>query len=281
VVCASQIPICDLPEKVATQPYRVVSLLEMLRFAAEEFWKGSQLLTLLSGEPLYLKHPNFRANAVNAMNQLLEHCYKLHLTVSLKEAEKMLPFFNDPNSAPQHIKDMANRLSSVIHSELDGQMLFFMEPSRVEYFNPLWLAASPVDEFFPQTCNELRSAGRCYSYGEPTACVFHLMRVIDAGLRSVAASLGISYDARNWSGIGQKIQAKMEEKYVGKTDEWKKSEPFYASILTDIQAISRGHRNPVLHEIEKKYTDSEAHYLMTITEAFMSHLADNGIKEVP
>ncbi len=71
----------------------------------------------------------------------------------------------------------------------------------------------------------------------------------------------------------------MEEKYSTKTDDWKQLEPFYASILTDIQAISRGHRNPTLHEIEKKYTDADAHYLLTVTEAFMNHLAENGIRE--
>jgi hypothetical protein len=134
---------------------------------------------------------------------------------------------------------------------------------------------------FPLAWEEMQSAGRCYALSEPTACVFHLMRVIDAGLRSVADSLNIGYDARNWSVIGNKIQSKMEEKYGNKTDDWKQSEPFYASILTDIQAISRGHRNPVLHEVEKKYNDSEAHYLLTVTEAFMGHLADNGMRENP
>jgi hypothetical protein len=105
------------------------------------------------------------------------------------------------------------------------------------------------------------------------------MRVIDAGLRSVADSLAISYDARNWSGIGEKIQKSMELKYQHKTDEWKRSEPFYASVLTDLQAISRAHRNPVLHEVERKYTDAEARYLIAVVEAFMQHLCDNGMKE--
>ena len=118
-------------------------------------------------------------------------------------------------------------------------------------------------------------------YGEPVACVFHLMRVIDAGLCAVADSLGIVYEVHSWSEIGQKIESKMKEKHKTKTDDWRRSEPFYASILTDIQAISRGHRNPVIHEIEKKYTDAEAYYLLTVTVGFMSHLATNGMEERP
>ena len=193
----------------------------------------------------------------------------------------MLPAFNAQDTQLSRIQDMVHHLSSVIHSELDEELFFYMESCKVEYFHPLWLVDTQFYKIFPRAHDEIQTAGRCYAYGEPTACVFHLMRVIDAGLRSVAASLAVSYDARNWSGIGQKIQSKMEEKYSTKTDDWKRSEPFYASILTDIQAISRGHRNPVLHELEKKYTEGEAHYLITVTGAFMVHLAENGIKELP
>jgi hypothetical protein len=105
------------------------------------------------------------------------------------------------------------------------------------------------------------------------------MRVIDAGLRSVAASLQIVYESRNWGGIGRAIETRLEQKHQDKSHSWKKSEPFYASVLTDIQAISRGHRNAALHEIERKYTDGEAEYLFTMTEGFMRHLSANGMKE--
>jgi hypothetical protein len=260
-------------------PYGLVSLLQMLRYAAEDFWKASELLTLIAGMPALLNDPNGRNNAVHKMNELLKHLDDLGLKVSLKEAEKMLPAFNSPDTSPERIGDLARHLSSVIHSELDGEMFFQLEPSKAEYWHPAWLVDSPVYTLFPRAHEEIQRAGRCYAYGESTACVFHLMRVIDSGLCAVADSLEVNHDARNWSGIGTKIQSKMEEKYQAKSDAWKQSEPFYASILTDIQAISRGHRNPVLHEVERKYTDAEARYLLAVTEAFMCHLADNGIRE--
>jgi hypothetical protein len=261
--------------------FGVVSLLDVLRYAAEDFWKACELLTLLAGEPLVLSHPNGRKNAFAALNQLLAHCGKLKIKVSLKEAEKMLPVFNSPDPDPETIRILAARLSSVIHSELDSELFFQMEPTRLEYWGTDWLLGSPIYHAFPMAHEEIQSAGRCYAYGEPVACVFHLMRVIDAGLRSVADSLNIPYNARNWSGIADKLQSNMEEKYKNKTDDWKQKEPFYASILTDIQSISRAHRNPVLHEVEKKYTDADAFYLLTVTERFMGHLAENGMKEKP
>jgi hypothetical protein len=266
----------DIP---VLSPFGVVSLLDVLRYAAEDFWKACELLTLLTGTPDILKHPRGRAHVVGIMNELLKHMQKLDLKVSLKEAEKMLPAFNNPDTQSDRIKNLAHHLSSVIQSELDGEMFFQLESSKTEYWHPAWLVDSPIYTLFPRAHEEIQCAGRCYAYGESTACVFHLMRVIDSGLCVVADSLKINHDARNWSAIGTKIQKKMEEKYQTKTDDWKRSEPFYASILTDIQAISRGHRNPVLHEVEKKYTDPEARYLLAVTEAFMGHLAENGMRE--
>lgn len=34
-----------------------------------------------------------------------------------------------------------------------------------------------------------------------------------------------------------------------------------------------------MHDLEKKYTESEAEYLFTVTEGFVLHLADNGLTE--
>ncbi len=67
---------------------------------------------------------------------------------------------------------------------------------------------------------------------------------------------------------------RIEQKYQTKTDDWKKKEPFYAEILTGIQAIGRGHRNPALHELEKKYDDREGRYMLTVIERFAQHVTE-------
>jgi hypothetical protein len=105
------------------------------------------------------------------------------------------------------------------------------------------------------------------------------MRVIDSGLRLVYESLGDVYDARNWDGIAKKIESEMIKKYQDKTQAWRDQEPMYSDILTDIRSIGRAHRNPALHDLERKYTDSDALYLIEVTKAFMSHLAKHGLKE--
>jgi hypothetical protein len=105
------------------------------------------------------------------------------------------------------------------------------------------------------------------------------MRVIDMGFRCVASSLAIPYSPGTWRAIGDGIEKKMAAKYQEKTEDWKSVEPFYASVLLDIQAISRSHRNPTMHDLERKYTEAEAEYLFKITEHFLLHLSTRGMRE--
>lgn len=130
---------------------------------------------------------------------------------------------------------------------------------------------------FPSVPDELSAGARCYVHNDNTACVFHLMRVVDLGLRCVAASLGITYTSQNWGGVSREISDKM--KATPKTPAWIKREPIYAEVLMDIQSISKAHRNPVIHEISKNYDDNEAGYLLTVVGTFISHLAKHGFSE--
>lgn len=50
------------------------------------------------------------------------------------------------------------------------------------------------------------------------------------------------------------------------------TEPFYAGVLTDIGAISKGHRNPTLHEFERTYDERETRYMITVVSGFTIHV---------
>lgn len=262
-----------------TNSYGVVSLLNVLRFAAEDFWEASRILATLGAYPSMMRDASGRANAIKQINKLLEHCARLNLPVSLKEAEKMESQFNSSKTSPDSFAMLVHRLSSVIHSELDARVFFALESEKVELWHPLWLVETAIYSAFPRAWEEFRRAGRCYAYGECTAAVFHAMRVIDSGLQLVYESLGETYDARSWDGVAKKIESEMAKKYQDKSADWRQKEPFYSAVLTDIRSIGRAHRNPALHDIERRYSDHEAKYLIDVAKAFMLHLAENGMRE--
>ncbi len=258
-----------------------VSLFEMLQVAASDFYIISSTLTQLIGYggKLLTSREGWREYN-EKMTLLLDHSTRLKMKATFNQIGYMKDYFDRGGNSASELSAMLTELHKRVHEDLDANIFLVVSIDKASFFDIDWLRNTAIFDAFPAAVfPEMQNAGRCYAFGQNEACMFHLMRVVDYGLRLVAASLASQYDARNWVGIGDAIQKKMEAKYNTKTSDWKQSEPFYASILTDIQAISRGHRNPVVHELEKKYDDKEAHYMLVVTEAFMSHLAKHGLKE--
>jgi hypothetical protein len=245
-----------------------VSLLDVLRYAAEDFIEITKIISSMSMSHLWLQDEKPRARLDECLEKLLEHTYKFNLQLTRYQIETVRSALARENwsSASQELDQLLRRLLE----ELKTRAFRYVE--KPDYELGLWLSVYPGIRQNPEIRSELESAGRCYAYDEDTACVFHLMRVVDYGLRLVAKSLAVDFDARSWDGIGKAIEKKMREKHGDKTDAWKASEPFYGEILTDIQAISRGHRNAALHELEKVYDKRTAEYLLTVTVAFIEHV---------
>jgi hypothetical protein len=270
----------------------VVSLLEMLEFGAADFVEVSHNLGLILGEA---KQPISRQKAapLDLLAKIIPACGRLGLKVTSDQIGALLVEITKA-SPPGSVKISGQNVSirnaglpmsryvyfseviySTLRAELASRTFKCISVEKLPYLEPKWLTDGKLFEKYPEIVDEFQKAGRCFAYDENTACIFHLMRVTDSCLRKVADSLKVSYDARNWQGISDKITKNMEQKYQSKSDDWKKAEPFYAAILTDIQAIGRGHRNPALHELERTYDEREARYMLTVIEGFSRHVADS------
>jgi hypothetical protein len=269
-------------------PHGVVSLLDMLEFAAADFVEVSHKLGLVLGEAQ--KPVASQQRPLDKVGELIDHCARLGLKVTLEHIVKLIGELSAANpgkltitGSEMNLKDatlpyvrilyFSEVIYSTMRAELASRVFKAIPVEKSLYCDPSWLTNTAIFAKFPETVDEFQKAGRCYAYGENAACIFHLMRVTDFYLRRVADSLHVPYDARNWHGIAEKITKEMEKKYQTKTDEWKLKEPLYAEILTDTQAIGRGHRNPALHELEKKYDEIEARNMLTVIEGFANHVA--------
>ncbi len=259
--------------------YGVVSLLEMLDFSARDYLELTHTMSTLSaGFGPYQMPPD--KEVAKMLSTLMKECQRLSLVCTLGHLQEMgreLGQSKEGKTPQGALRDRMRHHFETVYStlkiELDSIKIRAVPKDKNHFCDPKWLLDTPLYGKFPDSVDEFQRGGRCYAFGENTACVFHLMRVTDFFPRKVAESLGADYDARNWHGIGKKIEDKMAEKYHTKTDDWKSKEPFYAEILTDISAIGRGHRNPALHELEKKYDEGEALYMLTVIEGFARHVS--------
>jgi hypothetical protein len=270
------------------RPSGMVSLLDMLEFSASDYVELSYQLGLMMAT---FKRQDLTSGKGGIIDKLLGDCARLGLTVTRDQIALMVLEFVDVNPGKAkregeylHIKEASldagrfchhiESIYSILKSELRSIIFRAIPKEKAKFCDPKWLTDTVLFKKYPDTIDEFQRAGRCFAYGENTACIFHLMRVTEFYLIKVATSLSVSFNPINWGAIGQHITKEMEKKYQDKTIDWRQSEPLYAEILTDIQALSRAHRNPALHDIDKKYDEREASNMLTIIEGFAIHVAN-------
>lgn len=109
--------------------------------------------------------------------------------------------------------------------------------------------------------------------------MFHAMRVMEAGLKTLARQLGIPY-APSWESYLRQISAQLELDWKDKSPQWKKDEEFYRDAAAHLSAVKFAFRNPTMH-IVKQYSPESAEEIFNSVGVFMRHLATKLSEEAP
>lgn len=88
-------------------------------------------------------------------------------------------------------------LKKRIDDELKNREFFAFDANHTDYFDRKNLFGEEVATAFPLAIVNVEEAGKCLALDRATACVFHLMRVMESGLRATAKPLHIPY-APSW-----------------------------------------------------------------------------------
>ena len=161
-----------------------------------------------------------------------------------------------------------------MRDELELTHFLHVENNKVRFYEPdSPLFGSQVSEFYPSARFEIVEAGKCLALGRATACVFHLMRITEIGLRSVARCLSIDDPTkpaeRNWGAILKKIRDAIDAKARWKR---KKDKQFFEEIYASLDSIKNPWRNATMH-VEQVYTEEEAENILYVVRAFMAKIA--------
>jgi hypothetical protein len=130
---------------------------------------------------------------------------------------------------------------SEIHARLKDELglicTLVLAQQRAKYFEskePLF--GQEINDRLPLAVPDIEDAGRCLAVNQGTAAVFHLMRVMEDGLKNLAAMLGIPY-APSWESYIRQINDRIAAKHKTKGVKWKRDEAFYRDIAGDLQTI--------------------------------------------
>ena len=170
-------------------------------------------------------------------------------------------------------KAISIRLSAVarVRDELLARRAFMIPTNKVDYYEsrtPLF--GDEIRDRFPSTTFEIDEAGKCFALGRWTACVFHLMRVMEIGIQATARNLGVPDPAkpseRNWGAILRAMNAAISQKPAGAERD------FLQSTYALLDAVRNAWRNSTMH-VENKYIEDEAADILGAVRGFMRKIA--------
>ncbi len=212
---------------------------------------------------------------------LRDHAGALDLpgfALSKMEADNLRKLLAEGTSATNHfVAYSAMALRHRIEDELSLTMVWQIPPAMAGFFEPN-LFGPDVAEHFPSAILDLEDAGKCLGMGRTTACVFHLMRVMEIGLRVLAATLK---DARldpkrnpSWDSVLKKCREELGKPLAQRAPEWAANDAFFSGATGTLMAVKDAWRNPTMH-VEISYDEERALDVWNCVKAFMRHLATN------
>ena len=178
-------------------------------------------------------------------------------------------------------KIAAGVLPLILHNELEALQHRIFDELKRHYYYPVTEAyaaiyANPspwgegVHNNFPSARLDIQNAGRCIILGQATAGVFHLMRVMEVGLKVLGRVASINY-APSWESYLRQLDKKFAEDHSKKSSAWKRKEPLMKDLCGDLAAIKLAWRNPTMH-IVREYSIVEAEQIYNAAKVFFERL---------
>jgi hypothetical protein len=129
-----------------------------------------------------------------------------------------------------------------------------------------------VPDKFPSAIQDIEEGGKALAAGLGTATVFHMMRIMEVGLKSLGKALKIPY-APSWESYLGQIEKRISAKHKTKAISWKKDEAFFRDILGDLTIIKIAWRNPTMH-IVRHYSQDEAEDVLRGVRRFIMRMSE-------
>jgi hypothetical protein len=168
------------------------------------------------------------------------------------------------------IKDIRRRLQDDLK-----RTYFFSVTKHLAKLVPLEpLFGEKVNDNFLTAAPDIEEAGKCLALDRGTACVFHLMRVLEVGLRALAATLSVTITSDNWNTILEAIEKEIRSRRSkGPTPDWSpEDELFFTEVTTSFYLFKNAWRNYSLHK-PVMYPPEKAEEIYTAVRSFMKHIA--------
>ena len=146
--------------------------------------------------------------------------------------------------------------------ELPDVRTYAVDISDIAYHDQVpppfgWESASA----FPPAADDMRAAAMCLAFGQDTACVFHLMRVLEGAVLKRLLALFNVQEYRVWGQLLLEIERAANSEKVADP----KRRALMNELLADLRAVKNAWRNPTMH-VAHSYNHDEAKHILDVSK---------------
>ena len=165
-------------------------------------------------------------------------------------------------------------LMETVYAEIRSRNFLYISQEKSKYYSNILRLPDSIRLAFPMASEELRLAGNCYATDLGAACVYHCMRALESGLRTLAADVGLTWTVEQWHVIINEIEAAIKKIGESLPRGQAKSErlQFLSEAAKEFAWFKDGWRNYSAHA-HTSYESGEALKVMEHVTAFFGVLA--------
>lgn len=261
------------------------SVWDMLKFQADHFVLALTMINSLHFS-LVISRTAKALNDVDHMITLKKNVFILQILLEQLGAvaagasvKKLMKELHEPRPADEdwqrYVKSLIVDIPSRMQDELSA-MLFYKVSRRDLFEVPpgipgLW--GQDVADKFPSAAPEIEEAAKCLALTRPTACVMHLMRILELGLHSLADVFKVPFANANWGTIIDQIEKQIKGISANTHGaSWKIEQQFYSEASAHFRVLKDAWRNHSMH-IHERYSEERAETIYQSVRGFIQHLA--------
>lgn len=287
------LPVC-LPPWLEN-PYRLVSLWDVLQISAEKYVEMGRLFQDWMSGPMLIALPDQSLDEQTfedfkeSLVAMRLHCAELELRVTERLFANTVRGIGGKQITRRIAADAMGEIYRCFVAEMAAQAFFFMPGHRAKYYSDLRIESPKqggeqtvslfgemVDRKFSSARYDIREAGNCYAVGRNTGCVFHLMCVLEIGLTALGMVFDVSLAHTNWAPALDQIESRirnMQRDAAWKVQpDCKEQQKFYAQAASHFGVLKDAWRNHTMHA-RGRYDEGEAEAILRNVQGFMQKLA--------
>ena len=194
-------------------------------------------------------------------------CERIGLRISVKCVDHLIVQSAKEEPKTDVVIEAVAQIERTIRWEMEDKLFMYIPPERAERYDRKDLLGEDVNTKFPALQYDIAEAGTCYACGRSTAVVFHLMRIMEAGVQAFGTKLGVPLvKGKVWQVILDGINAAIKALHKDPAT------VELSQIAANLYSVKLAWRNEVMHP-KDTYTLEEADNLIRQVKIFMEQLA--------